>query len=232
MSTRTIAVVSAGLGVPSSTRLLADRLGAAARRAAEARGEAVELVSIELRELARDIADNLLTGFPRQALRRALDALATADAVIAVTPVFSASYSGLFKSFFDVVDPQSLAGTPVLIAATGGSARHSMVLDHAMRPLFSYLKATVAPTGVFAATADFGSGDADRSLTERIDRAATELVALVAPAPRPTRAPHAADAAAVGFGSAADLPPARRRRLRDADPFDGLVPFEELLARR
>ncbi len=220
--TRTVAVVSAGLGLPSSTRLLADRLGAATRRAAGAGGDRIVLVPIELRELARDIADNLLTGFPNPALRRALDSLAAADAVIAVTPVFSASYSGLFKSFFDVVDPQSMAGTPVLIAATGGSDRHSMVLDHAMRPLFSYLKATVVPTGVFAATADFGSDDADRSLTERIDRAAAELVVLLAPPDASAR-----NGAATARPTA---PPARRPR--DADPFDGLVPFEELLARR
>ncbi len=64
-----------------------------------------------------------------------------ADGVIAVTPVFTASYSGLFKSFFDLIDPTALTGTPVLIGATGGTARHSLVLDHALRPLFAYLRA-------------------------------------------------------------------------------------------
>ena len=84
--------------------------------------------------------------------------MAEADAVIAVTPVFSAVYSGLFKMFFDVLEDGTLEGKPVLIAATAGTARHSLVLDFAMRPLFAYLRADVVPTGVFAASSDFGSG--------------------------------------------------------------------------
>src|SRR5664280_1231046 len=113
--------------------------------------------TLELRELAHDITDNLLTGFPGVTLQTAIDAVSSADALIAVTPVFSGSYSGLFKSFFDVLDRDALVGTPVLLAATGGSARHSLVLDYALRPLFAYLKADIVPTGVFAATADSGS---------------------------------------------------------------------------
>jgi len=220
MTAYTVAVVSGGLGQPSSTRLLADRLADSVRRAAGAGGDTVEVVPVELRELARDITDNLLTGFPSRSLRTALDAVGNADALIAVTPVFSGSYSGLFKSFFDVVDPQALAGKPVLVAATGGSARHSLMLEHALRPLFSYLKATVVPTGVFAATADFGSTDAGSSLTERVDRAGAELVALLTVAGRPV------DAAVTGRSAAPS------RRLRDADPFDNLIPFEQLLRRR
>ena len=92
-----------------------------------------------------------------------------------MTPVFNASYSGLFKMFFDALDPDALTGTPVLIAATAGTARHSLVLDHAMRPLFAYLRAVVVPTGVFAATEDFGSP----GLSDRITRAAAELAAAV-----------------------------------------------------
>jgi len=184
MTTFTIAVISAGLSQPSSTRLLADQLAEATRREAAHQGQHVETVSVELRQLAQDITNNLLTGFPSAALQEAIDTVTRADAVIAVTPVFSASYSGLFKSFFDVLDPKALIGTPVLIAATGGSARHSLVLDYAMRPLFSYLKATIVGTGVFAATADFGSDDAGRSLADRVHRAAGELVGLLAPASR------------------------------------------------
>ena len=130
------------------------------------------MVTIELRELAHDITNNLLTGFPSAgAADRRSTRSPRPTRVIAVTPVFSASYSGLFKSFFDVLDPKALVGTPVLMAATGGSARHSLVLDYALRPLFSYLKATIVPTGVFAATADFGSDDAGRSLADRVHRA-------------------------------------------------------------
>ena len=223
MTTFTVAMVSAGLSQPSSTRLLADQLADAVRRAAGIDGDRVEVVTLELRELAHDITNNLLTGFPNVPLHSAIDALTSADAVIAVTPVFSASYSGLFKSFFDVIEPAALTGTPVLMAATGGSARHSLVLDYALRPLFSHLKATIVPTGVFAATADFGSDGAGRSLADRVNRAGQELVALIGPTP----------ARGTGFDGAEPGPSRTGNRPgRESDPFDALVPFTELLARR
>ncbi len=221
MTTFTVVVLAAGLGQPSSTRMLADQLAESASRAAHQRGDRLELIGIELRELAHDITDNLLTGFPSMALRTALDAVGSADALIAVTPVFSASYSGLFKSFFDVLDPAALVGTPVLMAATGGSARHSLVLDHALRPLFGYLKASPVSTAVFAATADFGSDEAGRSLTERVDRAGAELAGMLA-LTTSLQPEHSRTAPAVSAPRAS----------READPFDQLIPFDQLLARR
>ncbi|MEU1405489.1 FMN reductase [Streptomyces sp. NPDC005728] len=166
-----LVVVSAGLSVPSSTRLLADRLAAAVDRRTP-----VDLQVVELRDLAVEIAHNFTNGFPGRKLAAALDAVTEADGLIVVTPVFSASYSGLFKSFFDVLDKDALAGKPVLIAATGGTARHSLVLEHALRPLFAHLRAVVVPTGVYAASEDWGA----EGLPERIDRAAGELAGLMA----------------------------------------------------
>jgi FMN reductase len=174
MKERTIAVVSAGLTTPSSTRLLADRLTAAVRDTLDGRGIPYRVVVVELRDHAHDITNNLLTGFPSAELAEVLESVVQADALIAVTPTFSTSYNGLFKMFFDVLDDQALAGKPVLIAATGGTERHSLVLDYALRPLFNYLKAVVVPTGVYAASTDWGNGAA--SLHTRINRAATELV--------------------------------------------------------
>ncbi|MFJ8186559.1 FMN reductase [Streptomyces sp. NPDC096105] len=176
-----LSVVSAGLSAPSSTRLLADRLTDATRRALEDSGHTVDVSIVEVRELAADIARNLTLGSPTPAVENALDAVSRADGLIAVTPVFSASYSGLFKSFFDLLDPAALTGTPVLAAATGGTARHSLVLEHALRPLFAYLHAATVPTGVFAATEDWGTaGDAHTAdLPTRIRRAALELARLV-----------------------------------------------------
>ncbi|NUS10734.1 MAG: FMN reductase [Streptomyces sp.] len=188
--TRHLVVITAGLGRPSSTRLLADRLAAATRQhVAEHAAEDVDVQVVELRDLANEIAQNMVTGFPGPHLRAAVEAATAADGLIAVTPVFTGSYSGLFKSFFDVVDKDALAGTPVLIAATGGTARHSLVLEHAMRPLFSYLRAVVMPTAVYAATEDWGTaGDdaGDGPLAVRISRAAAELAPhLTARTPRP-----------------------------------------------
>lgn len=193
MTTRTLAVVTAGLSVPSSTRLLADRLSAATVDALGERGIDAVVEVVELREHARDLADHLLTGFPSERLGEAIATVEGADGVIAVSPVFSASYSGLFKTFVDVLDKDALSGAPVLVGATAGTERHSLVLEHAMRPLFSYLRALVVPTAVFAASSDWAGGDrAEAALGERVRRAGGELAAAVAAnPPRGRRDPFA-----------------------------------------
>lgn len=206
----TIVVISAGLGVPSSTKLLADRIGAATGTVIEG----AEVQQIELRPLAHQLADHLLTGFASGELAEAIEAVRAADGLVVVTPVFSASYSGLFKTFFDVLDPGLLEGKPVLIAATAGTARHSLVLEHALRPLFAYLHATVVPTAVFAATDDFGEAGLDR----RIERAAGELARLVGATPAATDS--GADARSSRSG-----PGQRSVEEEFADP----TPFEDLL---
>ncbi|MFF7874462.1 FMN reductase [Streptomyces californicus] len=173
-----VVAVSAGLSRPSSTRLLADRLAAATRERLTAdQDRSVEVRVIELRDLAVDIANHLVSGFPPAGLREAIDAVTEADGLIAVTPVFTASYSGLFKSFFDLIDNTALTGKPVVIAATGGTARHSLVLEHAMRPLFAYLRAVTLPTSVYAASEDWGSSGDEytEGLPSRIRRAGGEL---------------------------------------------------------
>ncbi|MEU4090512.1 CE1759 family FMN reductase [Streptomyces aureus] len=230
-----LVVVSAGLSVPSSTRLLGDRLAAATAGRA---GGSVDVRVVELRDLAVEIAHNLTNGFPGPALSAAIDDVTSADGLIVVTPVFSASYSGLFKSFFDVLDQGVLAGKPVLIAATGGSGRHSLVLEHAVRPLFAYLRAVVVPTGVYAASEDWGA----EGLAERVDRAAGELAALLpapAAAPVSSSAPEAAvpaqpaaDRAAQPVAGQTAQPVAGRAAQPVAGRADGfhVVPFEEQLA--
>jgi FMN reductase len=183
-----IVAVSAGLSQPSSTRLLADRLAEATRRRLAEERE-VEVRVVELRDVATDVAKNMVTGFPGPVLREVIEAVTEADGLIAVTPIFTASYSGLFKSFFDVIDSDALAGKPVLIAATGGTARHSLALEHALRPMFVYLRALVLPTAVYAASEDWGGGgDAHTDgLAVRIDRAAGELADLLLRRPPATR---------------------------------------------
>ncbi|MGO4613555.1 FMN reductase [Nocardia sp. 2YAB30] len=173
-----IAVVSAGLSQPSSTRLLADRLAAATDRALTASGGGAMFDVVEVRGHAHDLANNLLTGFAAGGLREVLDTVVTADGLIAVTPIFNASYSGLFKTFFDVLESDSLTGMPVLIGATGGSSRHSLALEHAVRPMFSYLRAMVVPTSVYASSEDWASAETD-GLRARIDRAAAEFAPLL-----------------------------------------------------
>ncbi|HWJ66831.1 MAG TPA: FMN reductase [Nocardioides sp.] len=205
-----VVVVSAGLSVPSSTRLLADKLADAVERSVGARGQEVDVQHVELRPLAHALADHLLTGFPTGDLAAAIEQVRHADALVVVTPVFSASYSGLFKTFLDVLEPGLLDGKPVVIAATAGTARHSLVLDHALRPLFAHLRAVVVPTGVFAASEDFGVADGESSLDKRVSRAAAELAALLGPV-------------------AGTVPATAPQRRRVADEFAAPTPFEQLL---
>jgi FMN reductase len=198
-----LVVVTAGLRTPSSTRLLADELGKAVTAALVANGRTAEVRTIELREHAHAIADALLTGFPAGALHEAVEDVAAADGLVVVSPTFSASFSGLFKSFFDLFEAGSLSGVPTILAATGGTERHSLVLEHALRPLLVYLGASPVRTAVYAATSDFGGEGAGR-LRARFERAAAELAAAVA-------------------GGGATTP------RRPPDPYDEIVPFEELL---
>ncbi len=160
--------LSAGLSQPSSSRLLLDRLVAATG--------AEEVQVVELRELGHDLVNHLVTRVASPALQQAMEAVGDADALVVVTPVFNGSYAGLFKMFFEVLDEGTLRGKPLLMAATGGTARHSLAIDQTMLPLFFYLKAAIVPTAVFAATDDWGD---DSGLARRVEQAASELVQMV-----------------------------------------------------
>jgi len=171
----TLAVVSAGVSDPSSTQLLADRIAQTTVDTLRASGTPATVSVIDLGPIAVDIARSLVSGFPSEAVQEAIDRLAKADAIIAATPVYKAGISGLFKSFADLVDNDLLIAKPVILAATGGTARHAMVVDEQLRPLFAFLRAIPTPTSLYAAPEDWGSSD----LGKRIARAATELALLV-----------------------------------------------------
>lgn len=172
-----LVAIQAGLSVPSSTRMLTDLLVRASARAVRESGAEVATEVIDVRDHAHAIADAMLTRFPSDELGAAIRSITEADGVIAATPIFNASYAGLFKSFMDVIDPQVFGGKPVLMGATAGTPRHSLALEHALRPLFSYLRADVTPTAVFAATDDFAAKAAGGALAERAERAGGELAA-------------------------------------------------------
>jgi FMN reductase len=170
-----LVVVSAGTGDPSSTRLLADRTADRVTALAARGGNAVTVSVIELRELAADISAAQISQLVTPKLQRAITALRGADGIIAATPVYKAGPSGLFTSFFGVLDNDLLIAKPVVLAATAGTARHALVADDQMRPMFAYLRTMTAPTSLFAAPEDWG----DPALNQRIDRAALELVLLM-----------------------------------------------------
>nr|WP_187354393.1 CE1759 family FMN reductase [Dietzia aerolata] len=218
-----LVVVAAGMSVPSSTRMLADQLTKATRGALARHGQDVAVTVLEVRELAHEIVDATFTRFPGEKLKAALEEIGRADGVIAVTPTYNQSYSGLFKALFDVIEPGTIAGVPVALGATGGTARHSLAIDYALRPMFAYLKADVVPTTVFAASEDFGAVTTaadENSLASRAGRVGTELAdymmrfaGVTAGAVAPTRADG-------GSG-----------RRSDDDEFGDFVPMGDLLGR-
>jgi FMN reductase len=170
-----LAVVSAGTSDPSSTRLLADRVAGRVTALAGRRSQTVETRVVELRTLASEIANALVSNHIGAGLQKAVSTLQHADAIVASTPVYKAGASGLFTSFFQVLDNDLLIAKPVVLAATAGTARHALVVDDQIRGLFAYLRTVVVPTSLFAATEDW----TDPALNKRIDRAALELVALM-----------------------------------------------------
>ena len=112
----------------------------------------VELVNIA-RPLGSALQRSELTAEVELQLRR----IENADLVLAAAPVYRGAYPGLFKHLFDLIDMDALINTPVLLAATGGSERHALVLDHQLRPLFSFFQALTLPIGVYATEADFSN---------------------------------------------------------------------------
>lgn len=170
-----LAVVSGGTSNPSSTRMLADRLADQVARAAAERGSEVRISTIDLRELIPEINTALASQILGPGITRAVEVLSAADGVIASAPVYKAAPSGLFTSFFHVLDNDLLIGKPVLLAATAGTARHALVVDDQMRSLFAFLRTLTAPTSVFAASEDWNSTE----LGSRIERAAFELLLLM-----------------------------------------------------
>ncbi len=169
-----VAVVSAGVSEPSTTRLIADRIAQRTVDTLRERGTTVTVTVIELAPHAGDIARSLVSGFPRP-VQTVIDHIASADAMIVCTPVYKAGISGLFKSFFDLLENDLLIAKPVVLAATGGTARHAMVVDEQLRPLFAFFRAITMPTSLYVAPEDWGSSD----LSTRVARAATELAVIV-----------------------------------------------------
>jgi FMN reductase len=188
-NTVNIAAINAGVSDPSSTRLLSDRIAQKSIDTLRAADITATVSVIDLGPLAVDIARSLVQGYPNQPVEAAIKRLATTDAIIASTPVYKAGISGLFKSFADLIDNDLLIAKPVVLAATGGSARHAMVVDEQMRPLFAFLRALPLPTSLFAAPEDWGSAD----LGKRVSRAAGELTAFL-------RSDITADIAGDGWG--------------------------------
>jgi len=170
-----IVIVNGSLRTPSRTGLLLDAL-----HAAIAKHIAGDVQSIHL---AHD-APAIFSALSRDALApeglRLIETVENADLLLVGTSVYRASYTGALKHLFDLVQRQALAGKVAVLAATGGSPLHSLMIEHQMRPLMGFFKMFTAPTGLYASDLDFTDGAlANPALTTRIDRAAEEAVRLL-----------------------------------------------------
>jgi FMN reductase len=217
----TLVVVTAGTSDPSSTRMLADRTAQRVSELASRRGHEVQVRVIDLRQLATEITTALISQLTGPKLHNAIAALAEADGIVASTPVYKAGASGLFTSFFQVLDNDLLIAKPVVLAATAGTARHALVVDDQLRSLFAYLRTATVPTSLFASSEDWG----DPALNTRIERPADQgRVLAQLPARvrqrqrhrgrhRPGLRPHAPGHRRIGRLSAASSAPPLRLRL-------------------
>jgi FMN reductase len=145
---------------------------------------------IELGPLVPQFAGSVWRSYLPAAVERELVAVEQADILVVATPVFRGSYTGLFKHFFDFIDQDALVDTPILLAATGGSDRHALVIDHQLRPLFSFFQARTLPLGVYATDKDFvDHRPRDPALLQRAALAVERALPLI-DLPRRARAPR------------------------------------------
>lgn len=170
-----VVAVSGSLHEPSKTTALIRAIADAVAERAE-----VEIQVIELTDIGPSLAGALRRDHLPANVEEKLVAIETADLLIVGSPVYRASFTGLFKHLFDFVGQYELVGKPVLLAATGGGERHALIIEHQLRPLFSFFQALTLPLGVYASDTDFdGYVIASDVLRSRISLAAERALPLV-----------------------------------------------------
>lgn len=206
-----LTAVWTGLSSESSTTRLTERLIDAAVASARADGADPIVTRINLRQLATGLVNMTVTPTPDPELEEAFEAVQQADAVITATPIYKMAPVGIHTLFWQLIDEGALTSTPVLLASTGGTPRHSLAAESTLRPMLGYLKGLVIPTSVFAATDDWGDPEDATRLARRIETAAAELMAW----------------ASGNTGG-------RVRAEKPVDALDpvGVTPFEQLLEQR
>jgi len=164
MTTIKLVAVSGGLGHPSRAAALAKAITAAIAATIP-----IDAHAISVADLVGDLAGVVSAKGAPASVSEAVTRIETADALVVTTPVYRGSYTGLFKHLFDLVHHEALIGKPVLLAATGGSERHSLVIDHQLRPLFAFFQSLTLPLGVYANDSDFSKYEVSSdALKERI----------------------------------------------------------------
>jgi len=167
--------VSGSLKAPSRTIELVEQIVAQLGTHLE-----IEARHIRVNELGPHFAGALNRSELPAEVEDALTAIETADVLVVASPVYRASFTGLFKHLFDFVDQYALVDVPVILAATGGSERHALIIEHQFRPLFAFFQALTLPLGVYAHDSDFTDYKiASPRLRERLDKAVAKAVPLI-----------------------------------------------------
>jgi FMN reductase len=170
-----VVAVSGSLTAPSRTTALVEAITEAFGRALP-----IEAHLITLNDLGPHLAGALTRKQLPAEAERELQRIENADLLVVATPVYRASFTGLFKHLFDFVDQYALVDTPVLLAATGGSERHALIIEHQLRPLFGFFQSLALPVGVYAHDSDFTDYKiANEQLHERIEKAIARALPLV-----------------------------------------------------
>ncbi len=172
-----IVVLSGSLSTPSRTRGLLETI--AHRIAPKVLGR---IDVIDIAELAPALGSAVAFDRLPAAVVEAHALLAAADLLVIGSPVYKASYSGLFKHFLDLLEPTRLRGKVAILAATGGSDRHALVLEHQFRPLLSFFEINTVPAGIYVSDAEFAGQrlrDEDGAASQRIDLAIEQALRLL-----------------------------------------------------
>ncbi|WP_374086221.1 NAD(P)H-dependent oxidoreductase [Methylomicrobium lacus] len=172
MSTLKVVVVSGNLGLPSKTLALAEQIVEAIKQQA-----VIEVTTHHLAEWGPVFGPARHPGELSDSGKAVLDSIGSADILVAVTPVYKGSYTGLFKHVFDFLDVKALNEVPVILGATGGGEKHALIIEHQLRPLFGFFGAQTVPSGIYATEQNYdGSRFSDAVVNERIHAAARQAV--------------------------------------------------------
>ncbi|MCB5189734.1 NAD(P)H-dependent oxidoreductase [Methylobacillus arboreus] len=142
--------ISGSLTQPSRTKVLVEEIVASASKKLHAPAEIIDIAQIA-EVLGSTIS---YSNFPAE-LSEAYAKLQAADLLIIASPVYKASYAGLLKHFFDLLDPKALVGKVAILAATGGSDQHALVVDYQLRTLASFFSIYTTPTAIYAKDTEF-----------------------------------------------------------------------------
>jgi FMN reductase len=153
MSARFVVGISGNLTRPSKTRAFVDHIAGHV-----ARGIAASSATFDIDDLGPSFVQARRFSDLDPPARNIVERLSGAAVLVIGSPTFKGSYTGLFKHFFDLLDPTSLKGKPVILAATGGGERHSLIVEHQLRPLFGFFEALTMPTAIYASDRDFADG--------------------------------------------------------------------------